>query len=322
MAANAHEPVVVKSNKLIEACYRLDLVQLRIIMMSVMVSRELDVLTHGPDRDQCKPFKIEARRFMEFYPMEEGSVYGQIRDAVKSINRKPITYIEMIGGKECPAEIPWFTKSVYIAHEGAIQLQFNEHVIPYISRLESQFTEYRLAKIGRLTSTHAIRLYEILFQYLAAGRRDIDIAWLKKTLMIEGEYKLVAELKRRVIDPAVKQINEFTDLNVSYEPKKKGRTIVSFMFTIKMKPEHKPKEKQKPIDNAFVEKHARPGEKRGQAFGRLINERAKRKPPKRPEQMSILEKLAEPVNQNPDDPKVQSARAEARAALKKMRAKA
>lgn len=300
---NDGDLVVVKSNKLVEACYRLDLIQLRVIMLAVVIARELDVLRTGPDHGECKPFTIDVKRFRDFYPMEEGSAYGQIKEAVKAINRKPITYIEDMDGEPCPAEIHWFSKAVYNAKKGSIQLEFSKYVIPYITRLESQFTEYRLAKIGMLTSAHAVRLYELLFQYLKAGRREVKIEWLKKTLMLEGEYSDIYDLKKRVVDPSVKQINELTDLEIGYVNVKAGREIVALAFTIKMKDMDKPKTKAWPIDKTMIAAAAKPGETHDDAYNRIRADRvAARKPArKRPVQMDLSG--VGPAS-NPQSPKV------------------
>ena len=43
------------------------------------------------------------------------------------------------------------------------------------------------------------------------------------------------DLKKRVLEPALKQVNEHTDITASYEQHKKGRTITGFSFKFKQK---------------------------------------------------------------------------------------
>lgn len=326
----ASEVVVTKSNHLVEACYRLDLVELRVIALAIHIGRTNDLLCDGPDRDLCAPIRIEASRFTHHFPMGEHVVYQQIRDAVKKLVRKPLSAIEPINGVPCPVDIPWFSKATYIAQDAAIEVKFNSEVLPYISRLENEFTEYRIEKIGRLTSAHAVRLYEMLAQYLSLGKRDIDVDWLKKTLMIEKEYPDIYDLKKRVIDPSVKQINELTDLDVSYVQRKRGRVVSSFFFTIQMKDADKPKRRARPIDEAMIAAAARPGETHDDAYHRIRAERAaaKKKTPRKapvpleeaPVQMEFTE--VEPARR-PPPPEVEAERkkvlALARAAARKTR---
>lgn len=321
------EVLVTKSNRLVEAAYRLDLVELRIIMMAIHIGRVDDLLASGETRDVCAPIRIQASLFTQYFPMGDHVVYEQLRKGVKSLLRKPLSAIEPINGKPYPVDIPWFARAAYMKNEAAIEIEFNRHILPYISRLSSEFTEYRLEKIGRLTSAHAVRMYELLAQYLSLGKRDIEIDWLKKTLMIEGEYQVVADLRKRVIDPSVKQINELTDLNVSYVQKKRGRVITSFFFTIEMKADHRPKPRLPAVTDAHIAEHARPGETAIAAGTRLRAERvAMKKPPAAPRkapsiQMELPECVTAPVSQNPDHPHVQRLRAEALANAKKLRGK-
>ena len=76
-----------------------------------------------------------------------------------------------------------------------------------------------------MTSTHAIRLYELLMQWGSVGERDVSIEWLKRQTQIEGKYTAIKDFKKSVIDVAVSQINEYTDLEVSYDQRKSGRTV-------------------------------------------------------------------------------------------------
>jgi plasmid replication initiation protein len=315
-------PLITKSNKLVEACYRLDLVELRIIMAAIHIGRVNDCLVSGPERDLCKPIQIKASLFTEHFPMGERVVYEQIRKGVKSLLRKPLSAIEPINGRECPVDIPWFSRAVYLKHEAAIEVEFNHHVLPYIARVNSEFTEYRLEKIGRLSSAHAVRIYELLSQYLSIGKRDVEVDWLKSTLMIEHEYPVIADLRKRVIDPSVRQINDLTDLQVSYVQKKKGHKIVSFLFSIEMKADHMPKPKLPAISDAYIAEHARPGENVVEAGSRLRAERAAMKKSaaaaqKEPVPLDLPESITAPVPQNRDHPAVKRARQEALDASRK-----
>jgi plasmid replication initiation protein len=185
-------------------------------------------------------------------------------------------------GHERVSKIRWISKSSYINGAGLIQLQFGQDIVPYISRLETEFTSYRLEKIGHMTSAHAVRLYELLVQYLGIGKREIEIAWLKETLQLMEEYPRLDNFKRRVIDLAVAQINEHSDIDVSYTQRKTGRAVTHLIFNIKAKLEPKKtpaKPKKQVIDREYVELHGRPGETYDQAFRRLIEEAGQQRLP-------------------------------------------
>ena len=72
----------------------------------------------------------------------------------------------------------------------------------------------------------------------------------KQIGVVDGEYKVIADFKKRVMDIAIKQINKHTDITVTYEQHKKGRTIVGFSFRFKQKQQAKPVEINRDQDTA------------------------------------------------------------------------
>jgi hypothetical protein len=64
------------------------------------------------------------------------------------------------------------------------------------------------------------------------------------------EYSRLEAFKRRVLDPAVKQVNEHTDITVEYEQHKNGRVITGFTFRFKVKKDKKKISAEVAGDNA------------------------------------------------------------------------
>jgi len=258
--------IVVKSNKLVEASYRLDLVEQRIILYAIVEARETQKgLTEGF-------LTIEAKQFAQTFGMDEGSVYGQLKDAMKTLFNRFIVArdIHPESGKERVSMIRWISTASYIDGLGAVQLRFATDMLPYVTRLETEFTSYRLEKIGRMSSVHAVRLYELLVQHLGLGKREIEIVWLKETLDIADAYSRIESLKRSVIEPALAQINEYSDIRVSYTQRKTGRAVTHLIFAIKPEPKAVPvKQKGSKLSRAEIAKQARPGESWEEAHSRL-----------------------------------------------------
>jgi hypothetical protein len=103
-------------------------------------------------------------------------------------------------------------------------------MVPHITQLEREFTRYSLQMIANMTSAYAIRLYELLVQWGNVGERTVEVAWLKESLMLERDYPRMFDFKRRVIDVAVAQINDYSDLTVRYTQRKTGRTVTHLIF--------------------------------------------------------------------------------------------
>lgn len=230
-----HTPdLVVKSNRLIEASYRLGMNEQRIILYAICRCRQ-EQKGLLPDL----PVTITADDFLKQFPsVEKGSVYGQLKDAMNSLYNRSVTIhdIDPVTKKARVKETRWISEKAYIDGVGHIQVVFTPEVIKYITRLEVEFTSYQLEKVGHMTSAYAVRIYELLTQHRDIGNRTLNLKWLRETLQIEmHEYKLTADFIKRVLDPAVDQINKHSDLAVSYKPVKTGRAITDFAFKIKLK---------------------------------------------------------------------------------------
>ena len=106
-----------------------------------------------------------------------------------------------------------------------------------IDGFEQYFTSYHLKKTADFKSVYAVRLYELLMQWKSVGKTPVyELNKFRSQLGIGvNEYTRMEAFKRRVLDIAVDQINEFSDITVKYEQHKKGRSISGFSFSFKPK---------------------------------------------------------------------------------------
>jgi plasmid replication initiation protein len=266
------KPLVVKSNRVIEASYRLSLTEQRLVLLAVMQAR-VNQTSLFPDA----PVTIRASDFASRYSDDEplANVYAQLKEGLKTLYERSLV-INDTDPETKHARVTttrWISSASYIDGSGNLQMIFAPLVIPYLTKLEREFTSYDLRKIGKLSSAHAVRLYELLLQYKPIEARSFEISKLRETIGLLDEYKLFGHLKARVIDVAVDQINKHTDIKVKYETRKTGRKITHLDFTIKEKSaatSSRPK-----LDRAYIDKNARPGETYEQARDRLAAQRDK-----------------------------------------------
>ena len=120
-------------------------------------------------------------------------------------------------------------------------MTFAPDVVPLITRLEQHFTSYQLKQVTQLKSKYSIRLYELLIAWREVGKMpQIELSDFREKLGIDAdEYVRMSDFKIRVLEPSIKQINEHTDIIVTYEQHKKGRTITGFSFRFKQKQQAK-----------------------------------------------------------------------------------
>ena len=221
--------LVVKSNRLVEACYHLTLIEQQIILYAICRSREEQL---GLSADTL--LTIHASAFAGKFDTNRGEVYRQMKSAMTTLHTRSVKFCETDPetGKASVIDTPWISRGTYIDGAGQIQIQFAQEIIPLITRLETRFTAYRLDRIERMTSVHAIRLYELLAQYLSLGKRTLKISDLKEILQLTGQYEAIKDFKKWVIDVAIKEINEHSNLLVGYKQRKTGRSVTHLLFDI------------------------------------------------------------------------------------------
>lgn len=264
MAKLKGSDLVVKANQLIEARYRLTLIEQQIVGFAIVRAREEQ---KGLFADQ--PITIRAYDFAAQFNCDVDNAYGQLKDAMGKLYERSVTLCgRREDGFDFVKKTRWISEANYINGAGEISFIFAPAMIAYVTRLDkNEFTQYKLSQIGNMTSWYAVRIYELLVQYLTAGVRTIKLSELKEMLCIEAEYPSIKDFKKWVVDVAVEQINEHTDLNISYEQIKKGRVVEGFYFKIKRKPQAN---KKPTVDRAYVEKNALPGETYEIAKKRLL----------------------------------------------------
>jgi plasmid replication initiation protein len=134
----------------------------------------------------------------------------------------------------------WMFRSVeYLKGLGIIEVSLSDKIIPYLFELQSNFTSYGLASALRLTSKYAKRIYPICSQWKDLGEtKKHDIQDFKRMLGLLDDKGLdkmprTSDFRKSVLDIAVKQINEHTELHISYELEKRGKTFKNITFKVK-----------------------------------------------------------------------------------------
>lgn len=136
-------------------------------------------------------------------------------------------------------QIWMFQQIRYLKGEGIIEFDLTRHILPYLFEIKKNFTSYALAAALRLTSKYAKRIYPLCSQWKDLGEtKKYNIEEFKKMLGLideEGNEKMkqIKDFRESVLDIAVKQINEHTELHVSYKLEKKGKAFENIVFTVK-----------------------------------------------------------------------------------------
>ncbi|MCU4986739.1 replication initiation protein [Bacillus thuringiensis] len=227
--------IVSKSNTLIEASSRLNLVEQKMLLC-------LASNIEPSDRD-FKTYTFPIKRFHDLLGLNGSTKYTELSKITKELVSK---VIEIRIGEEL-IQVSWISSAIYNRNKGTIDLRFDPLLKPFLLELSSKFTSYRLANVIKLNSTYAIRIYELLKQYEHIKERTISLENLRYYLDASDVYPNYANFKQRVLKPSQKELNQKTDISFEFEEIKSGRKVQKIRFFIHS-------QKRKDTDLAHFEK--------------------------------------------------------------------
>lgn len=242
MANKKKSDMVVKSNTLVKASYHLDLCEIRLLDMALAELSEYEEeekhLTTLPDF-----IEIRADDYAELYSVTKQQAYTALREASERLFNRYFTY--QVKAEHYPSfheerKARWVGEIGYIKEHGVVTLCFTKALVELAGRFKigvGGHTRYHVEQKAPLTSIYAHRLYEMLMSWRKSGDVPyITYYELRQRFEIdEEEYTRMSNFKSRVLNPSIKQINDLTDIEVSYTQNFKGRKIDGFTFKYKFK---------------------------------------------------------------------------------------
>jgi len=172
-----------------------------------------------------------------------GFTYQRIRAAVKSVRDKS-AWVEYSDGTE--VLISWFDTIAIKKGVGEITVVLSQSIKPYLIGLIERaknggegYTQTHLLTYISLQSKYGKRLYEVLKSYLYVKDTQEKIYKQQiaqysldelKSLLNAENYHRYQDLRRKVIEVAVREINTMTDIYVTYTLAKTNRKITHIEF--------------------------------------------------------------------------------------------
>lgn len=224
--------LVVKSNKLVQALQTLTLSETRLLQLAIVDARET-----GQGLSSDEPLELNATRYAKAFNVSPDAAYLALIEAEDSLFKRQFTITNEDGSL---TKSRWIQDANYKKGEGRILITLTRVVVDHVTKIdgfEQYFTSYHLRKTSDFKSVYAVRLYELLMQWKSIGKTPLfELNKFRSQLGIGvNEYTRMEAFKRRVLDIAIDQINEFSDINIKYEQHKKGRSISGFSFSFKQK---------------------------------------------------------------------------------------
>lgn len=219
---------VVKANALVQRSrFSLSTQQQRIVLFIIS---QID-----PKDEEFELYEFKITEFCRVCGIEpKGDIYSLLKKQIKAISDKSI-WIKLENGEE--TLMRWIEKPYMDKHNGTVKIKLDSDMKPYLLQLKNRFTEYELIYTLNFKSKYSIRLYEYLksihYKKLVPYTQTMPIDQFQS--LLDSKYDDFKDFHTRVLKPAHKEINSYSDVKFDYELIKDGRKAVAITFTVETK---------------------------------------------------------------------------------------
>ena len=232
----AGKSLIYKDNRVIEASYRLTLREQRLVLLAISQVKSLEKLNEN------RVFTITASEYAAMFGGDTKIAFRDIKVALDELFER---YIKVIASEDKTEIIRWISKKSTTVSNQSVEIRFTPDIAPYLSNLKGNFTKYQLLNISGMSSIYSIRIYEMLMQWKCNHSLTLTIDQLKDRLQTGSSYPAFANLRQKVLDVAVTEINECSDIDVAYVLLKSGQKVESVRFGYTFKEGRGPKPSSK-----------------------------------------------------------------------------
>jgi len=218
---------ITKSRFIVKESYALSLAEHRLILSCISkIDRTGDV----PDE-----ISITAEEFKRDWPEVGTNTYGQMQTAVNHLWMRTIKLKEP--DKKKRIWLRWVQRAEYDDGKGIITLRFSDEIKPMLGNLKDNFVQLRMNEVKGFKSAYTIRLFELLMQFKQAGYYTISVEEFKVAFGIDEikSYGRFSNIKQKILDVALAEINGKSGWEVGMDLVKKGRTVTHLQFFFGLK---------------------------------------------------------------------------------------
>lgn len=236
---------VLISNSLNRSALGLSLAEKRLVYCALVNMRSLGKFT---------AITVTAKEYAKTFNMSPNQAYEQMRDTAQELPLKTFRFLyEEDRGERETWIVPWFAGVAYADGHGYVKIKFNPEIQDLLFDVTQRFTYYQLAQASSLRSIYSWRLLEKFEQYRTTENGDKkEKGWYKVSVvdfcrqMETPEQCLAnfAQLRRKVIEPAMKELSEKDGWEIDLEIEKEGRKVS--MLTFNFSRQNKSKLDKKP----------------------------------------------------------------------------
>ena len=222
---------IVLQNRVVE-CYRsMSLDEKRLFIMATPLARTTKISSNDP-------VFISSSEFSKECGIDLSTAYTALELASERLFTRFFGYTNAEGDR---VKMRWLNKVIYKAGQGGSELYFTDEVLLLLREFDAlnPYTKYKKEVVLRLKKDYSLDFYHLAKKHQTMGGFQISLDELFEQLGLPESYQDLSNLKKRVIKPSLDEITTNTDIDLTYENVKRGRSVVGFKFTVKEKPKPK-----------------------------------------------------------------------------------
>lgn len=213
---------VVQQNDIVQkARYKLDLVQQKTIMYLISkIDSVKDV--------EFQEIKVDIKDLCDVMGIKyNGRSLKEFQDSIQKLSDKSL-WVDT--GPQIQL-MRWLQRVAIDKGSASVTVRFDELMAPFLLKIKDCFVQYQLVNVLPMKSQYSLRMYELIKSHETQGKWDVSLEELKKLLFLDqGTYERYDVFRSRILDVAIVEICNYTDLMVAFTPKRKDRKIFSLSF--------------------------------------------------------------------------------------------
>lgn len=220
--------IVTIGNGLSEANYRLEMNEQRLVL--AFISK----IVNSPKHDKFQEilpgvnYSLSVSEFAELYSLTHKYALAVIRPTLNSLYDRNV----LIAGEDIAFR--WISYRQFNKKTEEVTIKWSPDIIPLISMLKGDFNSYLLVAVAALQSWYSLRIFMLVntCRRLKHKKVTYSIEQLRDMFCLGDKYKPFGELNKHLLQPALVEINEKSDLRVVLEVNKVGKRVTGVTFII------------------------------------------------------------------------------------------
>ena len=232
---------VVMQNSIQECFKSMSIDEKRMLILASPIARTIN----ATEKDAIT---ITAESFAQDCNIKTHSAYKSLEEASKALIKRYFCYLDEKGRK---TYCNWVIRARY--EDGSVSICFPDEVLLMLKEFDklNPYTKYKKDIVLSLKKDYSFDFYHLAKKHQAMGKFEMSLEKIRTEFGLPESYHDLSNLKKRVISPSLDEITANTDIDLTYENIKQGRSVVGFKFTVREKPKPKlvaPERDQKTID--------------------------------------------------------------------------